>query len=301
MRRPALRHGDADDQRGVRTHLGRARRPGAGRGLLAGADRRGSRRAHPDLLFIAEAYWDMEWTLQQQGFDLCYDKRLYDRLVARVRRGGARRTCRPTAAYQERLIRFIENHDEPRAAATFGAGQARAAAVVMSTLQGARLYHDGQLEGLRDAHPGVPGPRTRRAGRRGPARVLRAPAARGRRLGPARRRLGAVRLQRAGRTTTPIASSSRGAGRARLAPPGGGQPVRRPGAGAGAPARGTTCGRALAAERPLSGTAFSATATSWLSEGLYVGLDRWASHFLAFAPHPVGVMPAAAAAETVSM
>ena len=23
----------------------------------------------------------MEWTLQQQGFDLCYDKRLYDRLV----------------------------------------------------------------------------------------------------------------------------------------------------------------------------------------------------------------------------
>ena len=30
---------------------------------------------------MAEAYWDMEWTLQQQGFDLCYDKRLYDRLV----------------------------------------------------------------------------------------------------------------------------------------------------------------------------------------------------------------------------
>ena len=39
------------------------------------------KRAHPDLLFIAEAYWDMEWTLQQQGFDHCYDKRLYDRLA----------------------------------------------------------------------------------------------------------------------------------------------------------------------------------------------------------------------------
>src|SRR3954464_1054189 len=39
------------------------------------------KEAHPDLAFIAEAYWDMEWTLQQQGFDLCYDKRLYDRLV----------------------------------------------------------------------------------------------------------------------------------------------------------------------------------------------------------------------------
>ncbi len=39
------------------------------------------KQVHPDLLFCAEAYWDMEWTLQQQGFDLCYDKRLYDRLV----------------------------------------------------------------------------------------------------------------------------------------------------------------------------------------------------------------------------
>ena len=57
------------------------------------------------------------------------------------------------AAYQERLIRFIENHDEPRAAATFGPAQARAAAVVMSTLQGARLYHDGQLEGRRTRIP----------------------------------------------------------------------------------------------------------------------------------------------------
>src|SRR5206468_3471997 len=55
--------------------------------------------------------------------------------------------------YQERLIRFIENHDEPRAAATFGPGQARAAAVVISTLQGARLYHDGQLEGRRTLIP----------------------------------------------------------------------------------------------------------------------------------------------------
>jgi hypothetical protein len=55
--------------------------------------------------------------------------------------------------YQERLLRFIENHDEPRAAATFAPGQARAAAVVMSTLPGARLYHDGQLEGRRTRIP----------------------------------------------------------------------------------------------------------------------------------------------------
>jgi alpha amylase-like protein len=106
------------------------------------------KQVRPDLLFMAEAYWDMEWTLQQQGFDLCYDKRLYDRLVHDPPE-SVRGHLQADAAYQERLIRFIENHDEPRAAATFGAGQARAAAVVMSTLEGARLYHDGQFEGRR--------------------------------------------------------------------------------------------------------------------------------------------------------
>ena len=104
--------------------------------------------AHREMLFIAEAYWDMEWTLQQQGFDHCYDKRLYDRLVHEPAE-AVRGHLQADAAYQERLIRFIENHDEPRAAAVFGAEQARAAAVVTSTLQGARLYHDGQLEGRR--------------------------------------------------------------------------------------------------------------------------------------------------------
>jgi hypothetical protein len=108
--------------------------------------------AHPDLLFMAEAYWDMEWTLEQQGFDLCYDKRLYDRLVHESAE-SVRGHLQADAAYQERLIRFIENHDEPRAAATFEPAKARAAAVVMSTLQGACLYHDGQLEGRRTRIP----------------------------------------------------------------------------------------------------------------------------------------------------
>ena len=110
------------------------------------------KEAHPDFVFIAEAYWDMEWTLQQQGFDYCYDKRLYDRL-AHESAESVRGHLQAGADYQERLIRFIENHDEPRAAATFGAGQARAAAVVISTLQGARLYHDGQLDGHRTRIP----------------------------------------------------------------------------------------------------------------------------------------------------
>ena len=105
---------------------------------------------HPQLWFIAEAYWDMEWTLQQQGFDYCYDKRLYDRLVER---GDVRGHLTAALDYQDRLVRFIENHDEPRAAAVFWPEQARAAAVVVSTLPGARLYHDGQLSGRRKHIP----------------------------------------------------------------------------------------------------------------------------------------------------
>ena len=108
--------------------------------------------AYPEFLFIAEAYWDMEWTLQQQGFDYAYDKRLYDRLVS----GSAadvRGHLSADAAYQDKLLRFIENHDEPRAASVFGPAQARAAAVVATTLRGARLLHDGQLDGLRTRIP----------------------------------------------------------------------------------------------------------------------------------------------------
>jgi glycosidase len=94
----------------------------------------------------------MEWTLQQQGFDLCYDKRLYDRL-AHDSPESVRGHLRAAADYQQPLIRFIENHDEPGAAVTFGSARGRAAAVVMSTLPGARLYHHGQLEGARTHVP----------------------------------------------------------------------------------------------------------------------------------------------------
>src|SRR5262249_5081972 len=51
--------------------------------------------------------------------------------------------------YQEKLLRFLENHDEPRAAAMFSPEKERAAAVIATTLPGARLFHDGQMEGRR--------------------------------------------------------------------------------------------------------------------------------------------------------
>jgi Alpha amylase, catalytic domain len=106
------------------------------------------KRQYPDLLFMAEAYWDLEWELQQQGFDFCYDKRLYDRLEHENAESVRRHLC-ADSGYQGRLVRFIENHDEPRVAATFSASKARAAAVTISTLQGAVLFHDGQFEGRR--------------------------------------------------------------------------------------------------------------------------------------------------------
>jgi hypothetical protein len=104
------------------------------------------RKKHPGFLFIAEAYWDMEWEVQQQGFDFCYDKKLYDRLE----HGSAESIhdhLRADLSYQSKLLRFIENHDEPRAAATFSAEKQRAAAVITSTLPGARLFHEGQFDG----------------------------------------------------------------------------------------------------------------------------------------------------------
>jgi hypothetical protein len=103
---------------------------------------------HPEFRFVAEAYWDREWALQQQGFDHCYDKRLYDRL-AHDGPESVRLHLQADLAYQTRLVRFVENHDEPRAAAAFPGSKARAAAVAFATLPGARLFHEGQLTGRR--------------------------------------------------------------------------------------------------------------------------------------------------------
>jgi hypothetical protein len=110
------------------------------------------RAVHPDFLFAAEAYWDMEWQLQQLGFDHCYDKRLYDRML---HEGAAsvRGHLGADLAYQRGLVRFIENHDEPRAAAEFAPAPERAAAVAIATLPGATLWHEGQFEGWRTRLP----------------------------------------------------------------------------------------------------------------------------------------------------
>ena len=113
----------------------------------------GLRGQHPETLLIAEAYWDQEWTLQQQGFAFCYDKRLYDRIVG-ASAATIRDHLRADPSYQSRLVRFLENHDEPRIADRLPADAERAAAVAVATLPGATLWHEGQFEGRR-VHPPV--------------------------------------------------------------------------------------------------------------------------------------------------
>ena len=103
------------------------------------------RRKHPNFQFMAEVYWDREWTMQQQGFDYTYDKRLYDRL----REGHARPVREHFHAgldYQNKLARFLENHDEPRVAATFTPEVHKAAAVITFLSPGLRFFHQGQFE-----------------------------------------------------------------------------------------------------------------------------------------------------------
>jgi glycosidase len=111
-----------------------------------------ARSAVPNMLWIAEAYWDTEYQLQQLGFDFAYDKRLYDRL----RSGSAadvRAHLTADITYQSKLVRFLENHDEERAAAVFDGPRARAASTLWATLPGMRLLHEQQREGYAIRRP----------------------------------------------------------------------------------------------------------------------------------------------------
>ncbi len=101
---------------------------------------------NPDFIFMAEAYWDIEWNLQQLGFDFTYDKRLTDRL------GNAdvlsiKGHLHADEEFQKKSVRFLENHDEIRAVTKLGKERSIAAAIIVGTIQGMRFFHDGQFEG----------------------------------------------------------------------------------------------------------------------------------------------------------
>lgn len=101
-----------------------------------------------DFIFLAEAYWDLEWKLQQLGFDYTYDKRLTDRLKHSYTREITEH-LRAEDSYQRKSIRFLENHDEERIISVLSKEKSKAAAIAISTIQGMKFYNDGQFEGKR--------------------------------------------------------------------------------------------------------------------------------------------------------
>jgi hypothetical protein len=100
----------------------------------------------PEFKFIAEVYWDLGWELQQQGFDYTYDKRLYERLLNEDAQ-KIREHLQADWNFQCKLLRYIENHDEDRVVNLLGEEPSKAAAVIIVTLPGACLIHEGQMEG----------------------------------------------------------------------------------------------------------------------------------------------------------
>ncbi|MCA1612969.1 MAG: alpha-amylase [Acidobacteria bacterium] len=112
----------------------------------------GAKAQSPGFLLLAEVYWDMEYELQRQGFDYAYDKRLYDRLRGRDA-PPVNAHLGAELSYQERLVRFVENHDEGRAAEVFTPPLDQTVSALALTLPGLRLLHEGQLEGRRRKVP----------------------------------------------------------------------------------------------------------------------------------------------------
>lgn len=104
------------------------------------------REKRSDFVFMAEAYWNLEWELQRQGFDFTYDKTLYDRLRA-LDAAGVRGHFQAASDFQERSVRFLENHDEDRASRAFPGEIEKAAAICAYLIPGMRFFHDGQFEG----------------------------------------------------------------------------------------------------------------------------------------------------------
>ena len=101
---------------------------------------------YPDFKLIAECYWDMEGELLDMGFDYCYDKTFYDRLEDAE---SLNAHFNADMWFLDKTTRFLENHDEHRAAGKLDLSQHMAAAALFAFSPGMRLWHMGQWEGRR--------------------------------------------------------------------------------------------------------------------------------------------------------
>ena len=144
LRRRAVRHGHAAP------HTKSSRRSGAtcctARARLQQEFWAKAHAAVPNLILLAEAYWGTESRLLDLGFSFVYDKGLYD-AVRGIRMPDVHAQLAAPAAYQSRLARFLENHDEDRCAAVFGKDRRTSVGTLMGTLPGMRFYHQGEIEG----------------------------------------------------------------------------------------------------------------------------------------------------------
>ena len=103
---------------------------------------------NPNFIFIAEVYWNLEYKMHTMGFDFTYDKKLYD-LLASNKNQELHDYLFADKSYQQKMVRFIENHDEDRSIAVFGKPKVMSAAVAIGTLPGLHFYQDGQWWGSR--------------------------------------------------------------------------------------------------------------------------------------------------------
>ena len=115
------------------------------------------KRVNPHFVFVAETYWSMEGQLQHLGFDYTYNKPLYEAICGAMHSGhaeGLMNFLRVLGTeYLSRSLHFLENHDEERAMNALGEARQRPAAVLLSTLPGLALIHQGQMEGRRERLP----------------------------------------------------------------------------------------------------------------------------------------------------
>ena len=235
VRRAALRHGDADDQRGVRADLGRARRAGAGRGVLAGADR--ARQGGASRTCCSSPRRTGTWSGRSSS--------RASTSATTSASTTASCTSRPDSVrghlQADRGLPGAPDplHREPRRAARRGCVRRRAGARRRRRHldpPGCAALPRRPVRGPPRAHPRVPRPRPRRAGRRRAARVLRAAGARRRRHRVCATASGGCATARAGRTTTRLRAARLVVlVDAEFAPSGRRQPGRAPGPGARAP------------------------------------------------------------------
>eukprot|EP00276_Gloeochaete_wittrockiana_P005463 CAMPEP_0184646124 /NCGR_PEP_ID=MMETSP0308-20130426/2763_1 /TAXON_ID=38269 /ORGANISM="Gloeochaete witrockiana, Strain SAG 46.84" /LENGTH=480 /DNA_ID=CAMNT_0027075825 /DNA_START=104 /DNA_END=1546 /DNA_ORIENTATION=+ len=103
----------------------------------------------PQVIFLAECYWDTEAALHGLGFDFTYDKALYDRLEHFHLQNLRDYITSKPVEYHFKSAHFTENHDEPRAVRQFKSiPAANAAALISMTMPGMRFHHHGQWQGF---------------------------------------------------------------------------------------------------------------------------------------------------------